>query len=97
MHAGMTIFRVRPGKTEEVVGIYLGSVVPAMREQRGFQGVLVLSNPDIDEGYAITLWDTENDAETFESSGTYREQVAKFGSTLAEPPVRKVYEVSLQM
>lgn len=97
MHAGVATFQVRPGKTEEAVQIYLGSVVPTMREQRGFQGVLVLSNSEIDEGHAITLWDTEGDAEAFESSGTYREQVVKFGSILAEPPTRKVYEVSLQM
>lgn len=97
MHAGVATFRLRPGKTEEAVRIYLSSVVPAMRDQRGFQGVLVLTNPEIDEGHAITLWDTEDDAEAFESSGIYREQVAKFGRTLAEPPARKVYEVSLQM
>lgn len=97
MHASVATFKVRPGKTEEAVRIYLGSVVPVMREQRGFQGILVLSNPEIDEGYTIALWDTEGDAETYGSSKTYGEQIAKFGSTLAEPPDRKVYEVSLQM
>ncbi len=32
MHAGVLTFRVAPGKMEEVVLIYLGSVVPKMRE-----------------------------------------------------------------
>jgi heme-degrading monooxygenase HmoA len=90
-------FRVAPGKTEEAVLIYLGSVVPKMREQRGFRGGLVLSNPEVDEGYTITLWETEDDAEAYESSGVYREQVAKFGNLLAEPPNRRIYEVSMQM
>ncbi len=97
MHAGITTFRVRPGGTEEAVLIYLGSVVPKMREQRGFRGGLVLSNPEIDEGYTITLWETEDDAEAYESSGAYQEQVAKLGNLLAEPPTRKIYEVSIQM
>lgn len=97
MHAGITTFRVRPGGTEEAVLIYLGSVVPKMREQRGFRGGLVLSNPEIDEGYTITLWETEADAEAYESSGAYQEQVAKLGNLLAEPPTRKLYEVSIQM
>ncbi len=97
MHAGVMTFRVAPGKTEEAVLIYLGSVVPKMREQRGFRGGLVLSNSEVDEGYTITLWETEEDAEAYESSGTYREQVAKFGDTLAVPPTRKIYEVSMQM
>ena len=97
MHAGVLTFRVAPGKTEEAVLIYLGSVVPKMREQRGFRCGLVLSNPEVDAGYTITLWETQDDAEAYESSGAYREQVAKLGDTLAEPPTRKIYEVSIQM
>jgi heme-degrading monooxygenase HmoA len=97
MHAGVLTFRVAPGKTEEAVLIYLGSVVPKMREQWGFRGGLVLSNPEVDEGYTTTLWETQDDAEAYESSGAYREQVAKLGDTLAEPPTRKIYEVSIQM
>ena len=98
MHAGLTTFRVRPGGTQEAVMIYLGSIVPEMREQRGFRGGLVLSNPEVDEGYTITLcWETEGDAEAYESSGAYQEQVAKLGNLLAEPPTRKLYEVSIQI
>jgi heme-degrading monooxygenase HmoA len=90
-------FLVAPGKAEEAVLIYLGSVVPKMWEQRGFRGGLAPSNLEVDEGYTITLWETEEDAEAYESSGVYREQVAKLGDTLADPPTRKAYEVSLQM
>ncbi len=97
MHAGVLTFRVAPGKTGEAGLIYLGSVVPKMREQQGFRGGLVLSNPEVDEGYTITLWETEEDAKAYESSGTYQEQVAKFGNLLAEPPHRELYEVSMQM
>jgi heme-degrading monooxygenase HmoA len=57
----------------------------------------VLSNPEVDEGYSITLWETEVVAEAYESSDAYRELVAKLGNTLAEPPTRKVYEVHIQI
>jgi heme-degrading monooxygenase HmoA len=57
----------------------------------------VLSNLEVDEGYTVTLWEAEEDAEAYESSGAYREQVAKLGATLAEPPTRKIYKVSIQM
>lgn len=97
MHAGVATFRVRPGRIEEAVRTYLGSVVPALREQRGFEGILVLTDPETEEGFAISLWETEDDAKVFESSGAYKKQVAKLGSLLAEPPARKVYEVSIQM
>ncbi len=42
MHAAVVNFRVRPGRMGEAVRTYVGSVVPAMREQRGFRGTLVL-------------------------------------------------------
>ncbi len=68
-----------------------------MREQRGFRGRLVLSNPEVDQGFTITLGETEEDAKAYESSGTYQEQVAKFGNLLAELPNKELYEVSMQM
>jgi heme-degrading monooxygenase HmoA len=97
MHAGVVTFRVRSGKMGEAVRAYLGSVVPAMREQPGFRGILVLTDPETDEGCAVGLWETEDDARVFEDSGAYQEQIAKLGGLLAERPVRKVYEVSVQM
>lgn len=57
----------------------------------------VLTDPETDEDYYIGLWETEDDAGAFESSGNYQEQIARLGGVLAEPPVRKVYEVSIQM
>lgn len=97
MHAGVVNFRVRPGRMGEAVRTYVGSVIPALREERGFRGVLVLTDPETDEGHIIGLWETKDDAEALESSGKYREHVAKLSGVFAEPPVRKVYEVSIQM
>ena len=97
MHAGVTSFRVRPGRMGEAVRTYVGSVIPAMREEQGFRGVLVLTDPETDEGHTIALWETKDDAEALESSGKYHYHVAKLSGVFAEPPVRKVYEVSIQM
>jgi heme-degrading monooxygenase HmoA len=97
MHAGVVAFRVRPDRMEEAVRTYLSSVVPALKEQQGFRGVLVLTDNEADEGYSISLWETEDDAEESESSGIYRKQIAKLGGLLVETPVRKIYEVSIQM
>jgi hypothetical protein len=57
----------------------------------------VLTDNEADEGYSISLWETEDDAEESESSGIYRKQIAKLGGLLVETPVRKIYEVSIQM
>jgi hypothetical protein len=42
VHAGVVNFRVRAGRMGEAVRTYVGSVIPALREERGFRGVLVL-------------------------------------------------------
>ena len=56
-----------------------------------------MTDHETGEGYTVGLWETEGDAEAFESSGNYQKQIAKLGGLLAEPPIRKIYEVSLQM
>ncbi len=96
MHAGVVSVRLRPGKTEEAVRIYQDSVVPELRQMQGFEGGYVLTNAEAGKGYIIGLWESLEDAESFESSGAFREQAAKFEDILAEPPSREVYEVSVQ-
>ena len=57
----------------------------------------MLTDSDTDEGCTIGLWETKDAACTFESGENYHEQIARLGGVLAEPPVRKVFEVSIQM
>src|SRR5215212_5597576 len=96
MHAGVVSVRLQPGKVEEAAQIYQDSVAPELRQMRGFQAGYVLTNAQTGKGYIIGLWDTQEDAQSFESSGTFREQAAKFEDVLDGPPSREVYEVSAQ-
>jgi heme-degrading monooxygenase HmoA len=88
--------RFQTGKEEEGVRIYRESVVPELRQMRGFQGGYLLTDAETGKGYVIGLWETQEDAEGFESSGAYQEQAAKFGDVLGEPPSREVFEVRVQ-
>ncbi len=97
MHAGVVSVRLKPGKTQEAVRIYQHSMVPELRQMRGFAGGYVLTDAEAGKGYIIGLWETQEDAQSFESGGAYQEQAAKFGDALAEPPSREVYEVSVQV
>jgi heme-degrading monooxygenase HmoA len=97
MHAGVVSLRFKPDKAEEAARIYRDSVVPELRQMRGFAGAYVLTNAEAGKGYIIGLWETEEDARSFESGGAYQELAARFGESLAEPPSREVYEVSVQV
>jgi hypothetical protein len=48
------------------------------------------------KGISITFWEAEADLTEGESSGFYQQQVAKFKDLLGAPPVREIYEVSVQ-
>ena len=96
MYARVTTTQLQPGKTEEAIRIYRDSVVPAAKQQQGFKGVFLLTDPNTGKGLSITLWETESEMGAGETSGYYQEQIAKFAPLLAGPPTREGYEVSVQ-
>jgi len=96
MKASFVPIRVNPGKMKEVIQIYDQSVVPVLKQQKGYKGVLVLTNDMTNKCYILGLWETEEDAKAFETSGTFQAQVAKFAELFAERPSREIYELSIQ-
>jgi heme-degrading monooxygenase HmoA len=79
---------------DEAVKLFRDSVVTALREQEGYEGVYVLLS---DEGkvLAITFWDSEEAAEAgiAGSRSFYAEQISKFVTLYRSPPGREMYEV----
>ena len=61
MNARVTIVRVLPDKMDETIGIYRDSVLPFAKQQKGCQGVYMLTDRNTGKGISITLWDTEAD------------------------------------
>lgn len=86
---------VRMG-VDDAVAVFRESVVPALREQDGYEGVYVLLS---DEGkvLALTFWETEEaaDAGIVGSRSFYAEQVEKFVTLYRSPPGREMYNVVL--
>src|SRR5215212_5798712 len=93
VYAGMVSVQLKAGKAQEATQIYKDSVAPELRQMRGFQAGYVLTNAETGKGYIIGLWDTQEDAQSFEGSGAFRKQAAKFEDILDEPPSREVFEV----
>jgi len=94
MHVRVTTIQLQPGKVDEAVRICQESVVPAAKQQAGFQSTTLLIDRAANKGIAITYWASEADLMASEASGYYNEQVAKFGPLLAAAPVREAYEVA---
>ena len=96
MRARVVMVRIQPDKTDEAADLYRDSVVPAGQQQPGFQGTLLLVDPDTGKGISVTMWESEAAMERSEDSGYLKEQLAKFGSLFAEPPRAEHYEVRVQ-
>ena len=97
MHARVVTVQIQPGKIDEAIRIYRDSVMPAVKEQKGFKGATLLTDSSTGKGISVTLWETQADLTAGEASGFYQEQIAKFGGVFAMPPVREHYEVSVQV
>jgi heme-degrading monooxygenase HmoA len=76
----------------EAVDRFDDLVVPALREQPGFEGVYVLVNPD-GKGLVVSLWASRNDAEAGLRSGFYAAQVELFVTVFRAPAGREGYDV----
>ena len=97
MYARMTCIHIKPDKVQEAVALYKKSVVPDAKKQRGFKGLLLLTDPQTGTGLSITLWASEKAALATEESRYYQEQLVKFMALYTSPPSRDGYEVSLQV
>jgi hypothetical protein len=74
---------------EEALEHFEQSVLPELREQPGFEGVLALATPE-GQAMLITFWAT---AEAAEPDGFYARNIAEFTTLFRSPPGREHYEV----
>ena len=95
MHARVVSNQIQPGKMDEWLGLIRDSVVPALKEQAGFQGFVALIDREHGTSIGYSMWDSPADLAASETSGNYQQQIAKLGGVLAAPPAREAYEVTV--
>jgi heme-degrading monooxygenase HmoA len=95
MHARVTTFQVRAGRIDEVIAMTRDSVLPDAREQKGYRGVLVLTDRAASKIVAVSLWETETDMIAGEA-GYLPGQGGKLADLISGRTVREHYEVSVQ-
>jgi len=92
MIARLTYFGVNPEDAEELKKTYNEEIVPVIRTQKGNMGAWLLEPMDPKDDYiSLTEWISQADADAYESSGTYRELVAKALNRFRSGPVLKTY------
>ncbi len=95
MYARVTSIRFPPWMRAEVVGVAQG-LAPLLSQQRGFNGLQVLTDPGgVGEGLIVSLWETEADVEASETNSSYIGQMSMMSSFLCGRLERKTYEVNV--
>ena len=94
--ARVTITQGKIDKVDESIKLYAESVIPAAKSQKGYRGILLLTNRETGKSISISFWDSEEDAIANEQSGYYQEQVAKFKDFFTAPPIKEGYEVTVK-
>lgn len=95
MYAKVTNIEFPPAVRTEVVRVAQG-LAPILRDQRGFEGLQMLTDPYEGEGIIVSFWQTEADAEASEAGSSYIGQMSMMSSFLYKPLAPKTYEVSVR-
>jgi quinol monooxygenase YgiN len=95
MYARVNAAPGRVDLTEESLAVWREHVLPAAREQPGFRALLVLGDRGSGKSYAITLWETQADAERSLDSEYMRRGLARLAPYIAGTPTQEHLEVLL--
>lgn len=85
--------KVEPEKHQEAFAIFTDDIIPAAKEQEGFRGANLFTNPQNGKFISTTIWKTEENMTASDTSGYLREQLDKVAALLTEPPVIEHYIV----
>ena len=95
MYARVTNIRFSPNMGAEVVAVAQG-LARILNEQRGFNGLQVLTDQDVGKGIIVSFWETEADAEASEASSSYIGQMSMMSSFLSERLAPETYHVDVR-
>ena len=95
MWVRMTYIKTDPASVDEVRDFYNSDEVSGViRQQEGYRFHHLLESVDTPgEAISLTAWDSQEDAEAYEQSGTYKELVDKIRNYITAPPELRSYEV----
>jgi heme-degrading monooxygenase HmoA len=93
MYARVTLLEIDPLRTnvEAALQTFEETVLPQLREQEGYEGIVVLATAE-GRGLLMSLWETEEASEaTWAFAG---EQLEKHVTLFKAPPGREHYRVA---
>jgi hypothetical protein len=85
MFARKLSIQLKPNKFAEFTKTLEQDVIPLLRKQQGFSDEITFATPDGSYVSAISLWDTQRNAETYDGSA-YKDVLKMLGGVIAGTP-----------
>jgi heme-degrading monooxygenase HmoA len=94
MYSRVTLLEIDTLRTTipDAVELFEDNVLSRLRDQEGYEGVVVLANPD-GKAVLVSVWEDEDAANA--SAGFAAEALQEFVTMFRSPPGREGYEVVL--
>ena len=94
MYSRVTLLEIDTLRTtvDEAVELFDRLVLPNLRAENGYEGVVVLANPD-GKAMLVSIWETEEDAAA--SAAFASAALEQFVTLFRAPPGREQYELRL--
>jgi len=93
MYARRVSVQLKPNTKADFTNKLQAEIIPLLRKQKGFLDEITFVNPAGKEAFAVSLWDTKENAEAY-NRGSYLE-VTKILATLVDgTPQVQTYEVA---
>jgi len=96
MFARLLRIKIKIERIDEAAKLFEESVIPLLKNQKGYKGAYFLTDRKTGVNIPITLWESEEDMLATESSHFFQEQLVRFMTFFKAPPIREAYEVVVQ-
>jgi len=88
----LTFLNFFPEKIDELKKFYNEVAIPTVKSQKGNLDCRLLEPADPkDEYISMTVWDNQQDADVYQSTGVYKQLVDKIRHSFSKAPVLRVY------
>jgi quinol monooxygenase YgiN len=76
---------IQEGKQDDFKKIYTNEIIPALLATKGCRYAYLTQSVQDDNGFiSVTIWDSKNDADLYESSGKFKDLVDKVSHTFSQ-------------
>ena len=93
MFARIVAMQLKPNARQEFTQTFESQIVPTLRKQQGFTDEMLFVDPGGPEVVAISLWDSKQNAETYNRT-TYPEVVKSLAKVVERAPEVRTLEVA---